>query len=76
VAVEKCCYRCDKPTRGVHAWFNVCLECGNKHCPKGTWHGYDCTNSNEPNQPGSRYAVGAPETSAGIYQPPKPPTAD
>jgi len=33
----------------------VCLECGNKRCPKGTDHRLACTNSNESNQVGSRY---------------------
>lgn len=33
----------------------VCPDCGNKRCPRATWHGHDCTNSNEPGQPGSCY---------------------
>jgi hypothetical protein len=33
----------------------VCPNCGNKRCPKATHHSYDCTGSNEPNQPGSWY---------------------
>lgn len=33
----------------------VCSECGNKRCPKATWHENACTGSNEPNQPGSSY---------------------
>lgn len=33
----------------------VCPDCGNKRCPKGTWHENACTNSNDPEQPGSRY---------------------
>ena len=34
----------------------VCSKCGNKRCPAGTNHEYECTNSNEPGQLGSRYA--------------------
>lgn len=33
----------------------VCPDCGNKRCPKGTWHENACTGSNDPEQPGSRY---------------------
>lgn len=33
----------------------VCPKCGNKRCPHGTDHRNECTASNEPNQPGSRY---------------------
>lgn len=35
----------------------VCPECGNKRCPKATNHINECTNSNEPGQPGSVYTV-------------------
>jgi hypothetical protein len=35
--------------------FIVCPTCGNKRCPKATNHIYECTGSNEPGQPGSRY---------------------
>ena len=35
--------------------FIVCPDCGNKRCPRATFHGYDCTRSNEPGQPGSIY---------------------
>jgi hypothetical protein len=34
----------------------VCPECGNKRCPKATDHNLDCTGSNAPGQPGSRFA--------------------
>lgn len=30
----------------------TCPTCGNKRCPKATWHGHKCTGSNEPNQNG------------------------
>lgn len=33
----------------------LCPDCGNKRCPKATYHGYACTGSNEPGQPGSAY---------------------
>lgn len=28
----------------------VCPGCGNKRCPRASWHGNDCTGSNEPDQ--------------------------
>lgn len=34
----------------------VCADCGNKRCPKATHHDQECTASNLPGQPGSRYA--------------------
>ena len=34
----------------------VCATCGNKRCPHANDHRHDCTNSNEPGQPGSAYA--------------------
>ena len=36
--------------------FIVCPDCGNKRCPRASFHEYNCTNSNEPGQPGSDYA--------------------
>ena len=33
----------------------VCPICGNKRCPKANDHENDCTDSNEPGQPGSAY---------------------
>lgn len=33
----------------------VCPICGNKRCPKATYHVFNCTRSNEPGQQGSRY---------------------
>jgi hypothetical protein len=35
--------------------FIACSTCGNKRCPHATDHTLDCTNSNEPGQPGSVY---------------------
>ena len=34
----------------------VCAFCGNKRCPHATYHGNECTGSNEPGQPGSVFA--------------------
>jgi hypothetical protein len=36
-------------------FMRLCPTCGNKRCPKATNHDNACTNSNEPNQPGSCY---------------------
>ena len=38
-------------------YMRVCPECGNKRCPKASYHGNACTNSNEPNQTGSIYST-------------------
>jgi Zn finger protein HypA/HybF involved in hydrogenase expression len=35
----------------------LCPTCGNKRCPKASDHRLDCTDSNEPNQPGSLYTT-------------------
>jgi hypothetical protein len=35
--------------------FIVCSICGNKRCPKATDHSLECTNCNDPGQPGSVY---------------------
>lgn len=40
-------------------WMVLCQKCGNKRCPHATSHEYECTNSNEPGQPGSMYTGGA-----------------
>lgn len=32
-----------------------CPECGNKRCPKATWHAQACSHSNAPGQIGSIY---------------------
>jgi hypothetical protein len=54
------CFNClDDPEMGTQNPTNLrmilCPECGNKRCPKATDHRHDCTGSNEPGQPGSRY---------------------
>ena len=54
-AAMKCyCYNCADPYKRMTT-FIVCPTCGNKRCPHATDHNLECTNSNEPNQPGSRY---------------------
>ena len=35
--------------------FIVCPTCGNKRCPKATWHENPCTGSNDAGQIGSRF---------------------
>ena len=59
---ERCnaCYEClNRPEQGLENpvlfTFIVCIKCGNKRCPHATNHKFECSNSNEPNQPGSRY---------------------
>lgn len=37
--------------------FFVCPDCGNKRCPKATWHLNPCSGSNDPGQVGSYYGV-------------------
>lgn len=34
----------------------VCAICGNKRCPHAADHRLVCTNSNDPEQPGSMYS--------------------
>lgn len=33
----------------------TCPDCGNKRCPRGSWHENACTGSNDPGQEGSFY---------------------
>ena len=56
------CYKCMDCEIDPHSFmpktmsiFIVCPKCGNKRCPQATDHTLECTNSNEPGQPGSRY---------------------
>jgi len=54
----KCtCHTCNPIdwTKPETDFMRLCPDCGNKRCPKATNHTLDCTNSNEPNQPGSIY---------------------
>lgn len=58
-----CCARCHAdqiraeslPWWHAHSVMYVCHDCGNKRCPKATFHGNDCTGSNDPGQSGSMY---------------------
>lgn len=45
----------EKDGHSMFTPFIVCPECGNKRCPKATFHEYECTGSNEPGQKGSRF---------------------
>ena len=55
------CYNCNKNKVDENRWLYVltrmivCPTCGNKRCPHSTDHNLECTNSNQPGQPGSRY---------------------
>lgn len=55
------CYNCLSKVKDQNGWpvtmytFIVCPICGNKRCPRATDHNLECTNSNDPRQPGSRY---------------------
>lgn len=54
------CYNCNKDRLVYGLPYTatvmiVCPKCGNKRCPHATGHNLECTNSNEPGQPGSRY---------------------
>ncbi|WP_238840734.1 hypothetical protein [Prescottella equi] len=39
----------------IGAFMILCESCGNKRCPRATYHGHACTGSNEPGQPLSVY---------------------
>lgn len=59
---ECSCHRCIKEKKltqnGIPLGASrmiLCPECGNKRCPKASDHTLECTNSNEPGQPGSIY---------------------
>jgi DNA-directed RNA polymerase subunit RPC12/RpoP len=51
------CWRENRPQIHGHPFrvMIVCPDCGNKRCPKATFHGLACTGSNAPGQPGSVY---------------------
>jgi len=61
--VRRCCRRCEEEDLSKLSdmdqifgrMFIVCRECGNKRCPKATWHENICTHSNDTGQPGSDY---------------------
>lgn len=54
------CWTCvsGRVSESNHPWsmpFIVCDLCGNKRCPRATHHDQACTDSNDPQQSGSRY---------------------
>ena len=55
------CYNCNKDRADENGFpytmtrMILCPTCGNKRCPHSTDHNLECTGSNEPGQPGSRY---------------------
>jgi hypothetical protein len=48
---QPCCWKCNPK----YHFMLLCPTCGNKRCPHASDHELDCTNSNEPGQPGSVY---------------------
>ena len=48
------CYSCKTEEEQFTTWTS-CPDCGNKRCPKATFHDHACTRSNELGQDGSRY---------------------
>jgi hypothetical protein len=56
------CHKCNSGWLVTH--MIVCPTCGNKRCPRASDHELPCTDSNEPGQPGSVYALVAPEPDA------------
>jgi hypothetical protein len=76
------CARCEaaQVERGeMPAWFRsfmVCGTCGNKRCPRATWHENLCTGSNEPGQPGSAYANTPQPTTPPTWQAQRSPQKD
>ena len=51
------CIRCQQRRGERFQIMALCPTCGNKRCPKATFHGRQCTGSNEPGQKGSDYRV-------------------
>lgn len=63
------CFRCEAEHKAslpqdtplielLYRDFIVCPRCGNKRCPRATYHGNVCTRSNESGQHGSDYGDG------------------
>ncbi len=48
----------------VGSFMIVCPECGNKRCPKATWHVQECSHSNDSGQQGSVYGTLPTEVAA------------
>lgn len=56
----KCgCYMCIGERGDAQVRMGWC-SCGNKRCPHSSDHRNACTNSNDPGQPGSIYALTSP----------------
>ncbi len=49
------CHRCFEENNAIPNRMILCPDCGNKRCPRASDHRNNCTNSNEPGQPGSIY---------------------
>lgn len=52
------CYTCEQQVIEAVGGFrtmNLCGTCGNKRCPRASHHDNECSGSNDPGQPGSRY---------------------
>lgn len=49
------CRRCLEESNTDAWWMILCQKCGNKRCPHANDHRNECTQSNEPGQPGSAY---------------------
>ncbi|ECT8714334.1 hypothetical protein B6M02_05765 [Salmonella enterica subsp. enterica serovar Sandiego] len=54
-ATSDCWCRTCRPVTMSDMRFVVCLDCGNKRCPRANDHRNACTGSNEPGQIGSAY---------------------
>ena len=60
--IDKGCGNCHRCMNGKPRMkMIICPSCGNKRCPKASDHNLDCTNSNEPGQPGSIYLKSFPD---------------
>jgi hypothetical protein len=42
-------------TSRITGFMILCPDCGCKRCPRATYHGHACTESNDPGQPWSIY---------------------
>ncbi|GAA2577743.1 hypothetical protein [Microbacterium binotii] len=49
------CLRCIGAKSGRILGYVLCVQCGNKRCPKANDHQNNCTGSNAPGQEGSAY---------------------
>lgn len=56
------CARCEGEAKAglsfleqLTSFMHLCPDCGNKRCPRATYHENPCSASNDPGQPGSAY---------------------